>query len=492
MADPQIGPGENFFHQQWTKQQGLPDNQVNAVFQSREGYLWLATRGGLARFDGVRFSLFNRTTAPVLSDDNCTALAEDATGRLWVGTPQGFWSPHGLPLTQFEPVPFSHSNSVGVLHADRQGTMWVGTGDGLVRWDGRSSKRFLSESPSTKIGTGGIMETTDGTVWAGTLAGLYRLALGTTDFVRSGPPDQNDGVNAFAVCSDSQQRVWVLFGPVNDGRARLSYFEQGQWRTIQAPEIHNGGRRKFLFADHAGNLWMPGEVGTLYRLCGGQFEQIQLPGDASRDYALCMTEDSEGGLWIGTESQGVLRLKPKTVWTATSEDGLPHNKVWSIGEGQDGLIWLGTENGLARLSGGRMTSHSSQEGMTKNAVRVVARDKAGRIWFGTKNTLACVEGGQVRQFRFPGEWFNTKVNALWAGSGDVLWVGTVKGLYRVDASALPVQSSAEPGFYTLPMPLISRFLRQDFTPTCGRWLRMVMAPSGVPFHEWAWLASAKG
>src|SRR6478609_1024111 len=81
---------EDYFHRSWNRENGLPDNQVSSILQTRDGYLWIATSSGLARFDGIRFVVFNEANTPELGSDFCSALAEDNAGGLWITTEAGF------------------------------------------------------------------------------------------------------------------------------------------------------------------------------------------------------------------------------------------------------------------------------------------------------------------------------------------------------------------------------------------------------------------
>lgn len=103
-AEPPI----EYLQRTWTRDHGLPDNLVHAVLQTRDGYLWVGTRSGLARFDGLRFTVFDHLNTPAMQSDLCQRLAEDSEGNLWIGTPDGllcktddaflrFSSPDGLP-----------------------------------------------------------------------------------------------------------------------------------------------------------------------------------------------------------------------------------------------------------------------------------------------------------------------------------------------------------------------------------------------------------
>ena len=122
-------------HSAWGYEQGLPHATVPAVLQTRDGYLWFGTELGLARFDGVRFAIFDRKNTPELKGNVVQALAEDSEGTLWIST-------NGGGLTQYRNGIFSavaeelgQSNSAQALYVDRSGAVWIGTdGDGAVRY----------------------------------------------------------------------------------------------------------------------------------------------------------------------------------------------------------------------------------------------------------------------------------------------------------------------------------------------------------------------
>ena len=128
-----------YIHEAWTTENGLPQNSVKALVQSREGYLWLGTEEGLVRFDGSRFTVFDKRNTPDLKDHSIQCLLEDGADGLWIGTETG-------GLSRFKDGAFTHytrqqglpGNHITAIHQDRQGVLWIGTRPGLSRWQAGS------------------------------------------------------------------------------------------------------------------------------------------------------------------------------------------------------------------------------------------------------------------------------------------------------------------------------------------------------------------
>src|SRR5271157_5375472 len=133
--DPKVAITQ-YGHEVWTTANGLPHNSIRAIAQTRDGYLWVATSNGLARFDGVGFTVFTPANAPGLVTDRITALAPGGDGALWVGT-----AGEGVIRYRdgkFKQVAVSElpDRNVRSLHADSAGVVWIGTELGLSRYEG--------------------------------------------------------------------------------------------------------------------------------------------------------------------------------------------------------------------------------------------------------------------------------------------------------------------------------------------------------------------
>src|SRR5262245_44472519 len=133
---------------QWTADTGLPQNSINAIHQARDGYIWLATFDGLVRFDGVRFTVFNKSNSPGIGSNRFTCLYEDRQGDLWMGTDNGgvtrrrrgvfttYTTDHGLP-----------QNAIKGVTGDETGNLWVLSDDLPIQWH-EATGRFLPPDPN--------------------------------------------------------------------------------------------------------------------------------------------------------------------------------------------------------------------------------------------------------------------------------------------------------------------------------------------------------
>src|SRR5215207_7721212 len=129
---PAIGNETGYARRTWTTKDGLPQNTVNVTLQTSDGFLWVGTNAGLARFDGVRFRNFGLQDG--LRSVRISALAEDSQGVLWIGTSGGGVSRHNNG--RFESFGtdngFPTAGDVIAMAADRSGSIWIGTSEGLL------------------------------------------------------------------------------------------------------------------------------------------------------------------------------------------------------------------------------------------------------------------------------------------------------------------------------------------------------------------------
>ncbi len=427
-------------HSSWSKNEGLPDPQVNAVLRTRDGFLWVGTRSGLARFDGVRFTLFHSRHEPALRNEDIRCLAQDAAGVLWIGTADGLASYDGRfhwiasgdrdAGVQFESGP--PLGQVVVLCPDRRGNLWIGTANGLFRLRQRRIERIRYDGEASWR-VWGIVEAVDSALWLNQGGALFR-----------GVPD-GDGLRFSMFCSardvgqtslhslaldpDGQPRV--LAGPKEGLVAEAFRCEDGRWAPTPELRAANGVRRVFLEPDGEGGFWIPETGIGLTHVQGGRRQAHRLWPVEAVNHALCIHLDGEGNVWAGSESAGLHLLQPVRVQTWSTEDGLAHDSIWAFFEDRAGRLWIGTEGGLSRLENGRIESFTTDHGLVNNSVRALAEDAAGRVWVGTGAGLEVREGTTVSRIQFEGEWFNTKIRALHGAPDGSMWVGTAKGLHQI-------------------------------------------------------------
>jgi len=428
----------------WQHEHELPDNRVKAILQTRDGYLWIGTQRGLARFDGQKFTVFDHFNTPAMLADDCYALVEDRDGNLWGAawgiTFGGLFKRQADEFTWLGPESgvISVSYWCAICPRRRGGVvaspsdLWIygskADPHGLARFGPVEQVRALDEGDEAD------------TLWFCTENGLVRCDEAQSRFEFAPLGQHFERLPALALSRNPAGERWVVFTardtiPAEPGtRAWLTCFKDGRWlrpADLAQPDFHHGWQGFFIVPDDFGALWLPGVSNSVNRFNQGRIQHFPRPHAQPRDYVLCAHSDREGNLWLGTEEGGLERWTPRKVITYTTEDGLADDHAWTVCEAQDGSVWLGTEHGVTQIKEGRATRIPLPGLAAEDSVRALAQDGDGALWVGTIKTLLCLSNGAISEVRFPGEWFETKIRALLPAKAGGLWVGTVRGLTRL-------------------------------------------------------------
>jgi ligand-binding sensor domain-containing protein/signal transduction histidine kinase len=459
-------PASDFARRTWQTDNGLPQNTVHSIAQTPDGYVWVATEEGLARFDGLGFQIFDRQNTPALRSNDVRALLSTSNAHaLWVCTAAGATRLADGRWQSFTTADGLASDDVAAAYEDRAGVVWLATSAGLSRYDDGRFTNFTTKDGLEGGGVLAVAEDAEGNLWVGTDEGLSRFRDGqfTTETTGEGPPR---GVTAIARGTDG--RLWL------GTAAGLSCLRDGRLQTYTTADGLPNDRVTALRAGAGGGLWV-GTAAGLARLAGERFEAFKGEDGLAGGIVLSLFEDAEGSLWVGTESEGLSQFKEKKfktyttreglpsdlvksiyedraggVWigtyggglsllrdgrlkTYTTEDGLASNIVLSLAEGADGALWVGTPDGLSRFVDGRFTTYTSAEGLPNDFVRSIYADRAGTLWVGTRGGLARLKDGEFQTYTTAEGLPDDFVGTIYEdGAGDI-WVGTLGGLSRFHA-----------------------------------------------------------
>jgi signal transduction histidine kinase/ligand-binding sensor domain-containing protein len=470
----------------WTADNGLPQNSVREIVQTRDGYLWFTTFDGLVRFDGVRFTVFNKSNSPGLATNRFVSLFEDRNGDLWAGLETGevvrrhqgrfttYTQAQGLPNEVFPKFADDGQGNAVVYYlqfrTDDLGKVYTRLSLRAYRLSGDRfqpaedvSYTFslppISPEESNKLTPGKLV---DGDYWVFTFRRVIHLLKGGGIQVyseRSGLPGTQPAL------------VWGKEHPVQavshdaDGRLWLTDLKSGQNQllNLHTPE----GFEAFSgYADHEGNYWFSTMNSGLFRARRqtvtpyGKWQGLNF----SEIYPL--VESRDGSLWIGAYGPGVFKFKdgaftqyaPKNegldafvgyvsslyedragklwvngVWRL-AEGRFIHEPwtnalqkigyVWTMCEDREGAYWLGADWGVVSYLNGALTQYTTKDGLAGNDTKVIIEDGQGGLWLGSYGGLTHYKDGKFTAWTEKDGLPGATVRALKQDGDGTLWIGT--------------------------------------------------------------------
>ncbi|MEW6210686.1 MAG: two-component regulator propeller domain-containing protein [Acidobacteriota bacterium] len=445
----------------WTTDNGLPQNSVYSILQTRDGYLWFTTFDGLARYDGVRFAIFNKANSAGINSNRFTTLFESSDGALWAGTEDGgvtrYKDGKFTTLTTQDGLPH---NAVYSIQGEADGRILITTFSRMIYWQngaltpvegrnesvtgyqvyiGRSGTRWMFDSNRLyehragvtrsyllPVRTPGISflcryEDSGGNLWLGLFRdeALYRFRDGK--FTRYSEKDGWLGVPA-AICEDRQGNLWV-------GSDRLFLYRDGRFISFAEKEGFSGLSIKTILEDNEGNLWIgTGERGV-NRATRQFITTFTRQHGMDSDNVYPILEDSRGDVWIGSDTLSRLRNdsfeKSAARWP---------RYVQSLCEDREGRLWVGTVGGLYRGRDGQFTDLSSSfpVPLTFDYIFAIHQSRDGAMWFGASTGLVRLKDDRFTVFTEKDGLAGNDVKVIFEDRRGALWIGTYGGLSRFD------------------------------------------------------------
>lgn len=423
-----------FVHDVWQTDRGLPQNSVVAIVQTRDSYIWLATQEGLVRFDGIRFTVFDKRTTPQIKENNIQALYEDREGSLWAGTEGG-----GLvrlkdgKFTAFTTQDGLADNIVDALYEDREGNLWIGTLGGLSRFKDGVFTNFTTKDGLPKDTVLSICEDRSGNLWIGTDDGLSRLK--DSRFTSYTTEDGLANNLVRAVCEDREGNLWI------GTQTGLSRFKDGRFTNFTTKDgLVNDGVLT-VYEDREGDLWI-GTRGGLAKRKDGHFSSYTMKEGLSENNVASICEDREGNLWIGTYEGGLNRLKEGRFTVYARKDGLAGDIVRPVFEDSKGDLWIGTASGLSRWSGGKITNYTTKDGLADDNVLALCEDRSGDLWIGTSGGLNRFSNERLTSYTTKKGLSDNTVLSLCDGRDGSVWIGTANGLNRLENETITTYTTS--------------------------------------------------
>lgn len=455
-------PVRQYRERLWQTDDGLPHNSVLALAQTSDGYIWVGTQQGLARFDGLRFVALDGSAELDFEFESIASLCAARNGALWIGTAdRGLFQFKDGQLQRFEKQSALGSDSIKTLLETRDGALWIGATNGLLQWNAKRLTRWTTADGLAENLIRSIYEDRHGTLWvaAGNPA-LNRLHDGA--FVSHPIPKTVYGALR-TVSMDQQDNLWV---GANSGLTRVK--ENGTLHFTKVEGLSDN-LVSIIHEDREGQLWV-GTYGGLSRIVDGKpIVEYNAEGEPF-DPIYAMLEDREGNLWIGSKG-GLHQLKPRPITTYTKRHGLTHNAVTSVYEDVSGTMWIGTWGGglnwmkdgviggypfavsapefvlaihgspskslwfgadynlgAGHLRDGNLKMFREGDGFIGSAVKVIHEDRSGNLWIGAGNGLSVFRDGKFIRYTTADGLSGNTIQVIHEDQRGVLWFGTTEGL----------------------------------------------------------------
>ena len=382
----------------WTTDNGLPQNGVRDITQTPDGYLWFTTFDGLVRFDGVKFTVFNKSNTKGIINNRFTGLFGEADGTLYATTMED-----GV-LTIYRNGAFSSMTSEEV----------PGHYISHIEPNEGGEIRFLAEDEDR------------------TAKSWYFLREGK--FVFHEKQKKNNGKIVFNGKSGAQWTVTPTETiELRDGKTFVYPLDLGKITF-----------RVNLFEDSAGNLWI-GE-NRVHRLRVGEIEHFaEAEGFPNNSIYHSFWEESDGSIWFasgGGSSSGIGLIQYKdgkmSVWGRAH--GLDNTSIIDLFRDREDTTWLATNKGLSRLRKEVIHGYAAKDGIEHSEVYPLFRDSQENIWIGTNKGLSIYRGGKFEtlDLKTPGEnlpleatWRKERmsVQSLWEDANGKMWIGLNGGIF---------------------------------------------------------------
>jgi ligand-binding sensor domain-containing protein/signal transduction histidine kinase len=380
-----IGYGEvPFTFRSWQREQGLPENYVRALAQTRDGYLWVGSDDGVSRFDGVSF--------------------------FSLGLQEGF-----------------QSGPVQVLFGDSHGALWIGSvGGGLSCWQGGKLRTFTVRDGLPSDSITALAEDSSGRLWVGTQAGLVvlqdgRLTSSSGAGIFSGKP-------ITTLFSDRNGTMWV--GAAGAG---VFAYQRGEFVQLRDPTLDSLLQDPHcLLVDQAGRIWIG--AGDAFILCreGDQWRRFGIPRHLATRYISALAEEPDGTVWAGSAGEGLFQFKAGKLVAINASSGLSDNLVEALLMDREGKLWVGTHGGLNRICPRNLSVLSHNEGLGYGAVQGLAEVQPGVIWAAEPNEgVYCWDGQGFRRLMLSGlSSQEPRVSALLLTRDGSCWVAGERGVLQ--------------------------------------------------------------
>jgi ligand-binding sensor domain-containing protein/signal transduction histidine kinase len=452
-------PLKQYGRQSWQSDTGLPQNTVHAIVQTRDGYLWVATEGGLVRFDGQELRTFDPGNTPQLTSASINDLALDEQGTLWISTGSGLVARAGGRFTALTTANGLPSDVVRFVYPRVGGGVVAITANGLALGDA-AGFHALSAIPS-EITPEQIAEDGAGTLMIASGQQIFSIRLGSTAVSSQTLAEAGDiqAIAAAGATGDlwvgSRNGLFLLHNgrpvPMNSGAGHLNAtallatpngglligtdsglleYAHGALKRLGEKTGVTSGRVLRLHRDREGSVWVAYDLGVS-RITPEMPEQLQAPLDIPG--VLSIFEDREGDMWFGTDVGGATVLREQAFSTLTTQDGLSDDFIRSVFQDRAGTIWLGTNRGgLDRIAQGRITAIRAAAGepgasLSSNVVLALA-ESGGDLWIGTPDGLNRLRNGQLKLFTTADGLPDDFVRSLYTDADGSLWIGTRNGL----------------------------------------------------------------
>jgi ligand-binding sensor domain-containing protein/signal transduction histidine kinase len=445
---------------------GLPEETVQAFAQTPDHYLWIGTTGGLARFDGTHFTVFDRENTPAfrensifcllsakdgslwigtegsglvhykngafraygrsdgLTDFFVRALAQDAAGAIWIGTNNGLFriaaqntggaAGHEKEIERVDANGAIPSMAVNAICVDTHGRLWLG-GSRLAALDNGVLTQYQLPGDAVRNRVKAIAETSVGTMWVGTVAGLYRMLPGQRRF--EAVPGIHGTTRGLRGTSDGHFWMSVL------GQGTVAYRIDGRGQ-LSAPTSLGSDTVLTVFEDMEQNIWLGTETGML-RLSRTPLTILSLPHAGESDFGT-VYQDREGQLW--TASTQLFRLD-RGVAIPYAPPQLAGVKVREVFQGRDLSMWFGTDgSGVFHISGDTVRHYTASDGLVNNFVRAILQARDGTLWIGTDEGVSHFDGQHFSNYRMKDGLAYQSVRSMLEDRDGDIWIGTELGL----------------------------------------------------------------
>lgn len=373
---------------QWEMSDGIPSDSILSISQTLDGYLWLATSGGLVRFDGMEFSV--------------------------------------IPFTGKEEA-FSEETSPVILFVDREGTLWIGSAAGLTSYHWQTG-RFKTFTPTDGL-TGDrirrIKDDMNGNLWI-TFYSSYANRFSNGKFFAFDASHGLGGKKIDAIVEDRKGNL--LFGSRENG---VFIYKDGKFSRYSIPGLNKSHTITTMYEDSKGDLWVGTTTGLL-KVTDTGCRMYTTEAGLTDNFITCILEDNDRNTWIGTTA-GLNRTKKNHEGSLGFDSILKPLNIYCLFEDREKNLWVGTYgSGLRRLKNRKFISYSPLVGFRQEILLSLFEDRNGDTWIGTlTGKLFHCRGREIIEIIEPADFSGTGIAAIAQDAAGNLWLGTNgKGIFQ--------------------------------------------------------------